>query len=134
MSSSPAIGGDGTVYVGSADDKLYAINSDGSQKWAFTTGHDVISSPAICSDGTVNWEYETSNVCLEKASGEINKLEAPSGYVRNKMYLAEMQHFLDICKRGVLPMCGFSDGKKALELAWGILQSGRYNERIIFDY
>ena len=36
--SSPAIGADGTIYVGSDDGKLYAINPDGTQKWAFTTG------------------------------------------------------------------------------------------------
>jgi outer membrane protein assembly factor BamB len=36
--SSPAIGADGTIYVGSHDYNLYAINPDGSQKWSFTTG------------------------------------------------------------------------------------------------
>ncbi|MCX5894202.1 MAG: PQQ-binding-like beta-propeller repeat protein, partial [Proteobacteria bacterium] len=51
--SSPAIGSDGTVYVGSADNKLYAISADGSKKWEFATGDSVHSSPAIGSDGTV---------------------------------------------------------------------------------
>ena len=88
----------------------------------------------ICSDGTVYWEYETSMVSLEKASGEIIELKVPDNYERNQMYLAEMRHFLDICKKRVHPICAYSDGKKALELAWGILQSGRYNERIIFNY
>jgi len=88
----------------------------------------------ICSNGTVCWEYETSMVRLEKASGEIIELGAPDNYARNQMYLAEMQHFLDICKKGVQPVCGYRDGKKALELAQGILKSGRYNKRIIFDY
>ena len=50
--SSPAIGSDGTIYVGSYDNNLYAINPDGSKKWAFETGN-IISSPAIGSDGTV---------------------------------------------------------------------------------
>ena len=51
--SSPAIGADGTVYVGSFDDNVYAINPDGSQKWMFTTGDSVESSPAIGADGTI---------------------------------------------------------------------------------
>ena len=38
ITSSPAIGADGTIYVGSDDDNLYAINPDGTQKWAFPTG------------------------------------------------------------------------------------------------
>ena len=53
VESSPAIGSDGTVYVGSDDNKLYAINQDGSLKWSYTTGGEVSSSPAIGSDGTV---------------------------------------------------------------------------------
>jgi outer membrane protein assembly factor BamB len=53
VASSPAIGVDGTVYVGSADDKLCAINPDGSLKWACTTGYPVSSSPAIGANGTV---------------------------------------------------------------------------------
>ena len=51
---SPAIGSDGTVYVGSLDDKLYAINpKSGVKLWEFETGDIVESSPAIGSDGTV---------------------------------------------------------------------------------
>ncbi len=54
MSSSPTIGSDGTVYVGSLDKKLYAINGKtGVKLWEFETGDQVISSPAIGSDGTV---------------------------------------------------------------------------------
>ena len=54
--SSPAIGSDGTVYVGSGwpDKKLYAINGQSGVKlWEFETGGYVDSSPAIGSDGTV---------------------------------------------------------------------------------
>ncbi len=53
IDSSPAIGSDGTIYFGSMDNKLYAINPDGSEKWSFKTGHTVYSSPAIDSDGTI---------------------------------------------------------------------------------
>ena len=53
-SSSPAIGSDGTVYVGSEDTKLYAINGKtGVKLWEFKTGGPVESSPAIGPDGTV---------------------------------------------------------------------------------
>ena len=51
--SSPAIGRDGTVYVGSRDTHLYAINPDGTLKWKFETEDYVTSSPAIGDDGTV---------------------------------------------------------------------------------
>jgi outer membrane protein assembly factor BamB len=52
--SSPAIGSDGTVYVGSVNRKLYAINGkSGVKLWEFEMGGAVYSSPAIGSDGTV---------------------------------------------------------------------------------
>ncbi len=53
IGSSPAIGSDGTIYVGSYDHKLYAINPDGSEKWNYTTNAQIRSSPAIDSDGTI---------------------------------------------------------------------------------
>ena len=54
VSSSPAIGSDGTVYVGSDDKKLYAINGKtGVKLWEFETGYWLQSSPAIGFDGTV---------------------------------------------------------------------------------
>ena len=51
--SSPAVGADGTIYVGSYDDNLYALNSDGTRKWDYTTGDNVYGSPSIGADGTV---------------------------------------------------------------------------------
>lgn len=51
--SSPAIGGDGTIYVGSGDYKLYAINPNGSFKWSHTTDGEIWTSPAIGADGTI---------------------------------------------------------------------------------
>jgi hypothetical protein len=52
VNSSPAIGCDGTIYVGSTIN-LYAINPDGTEKWIFKTMGHVISSPAIGSDGII---------------------------------------------------------------------------------
>ncbi len=54
IGSSPAIGADGTVYVGSYDNNLYALDGvTGTTKWTFATGFWVESSPAIGADGTV---------------------------------------------------------------------------------
>jgi outer membrane protein assembly factor BamB len=58
--SSPAIGSDGTVYVGSYDNKFYAINGkSGVKLWEYTKVFQVFSSPAIGTDGTV---YVGSNI------------------------------------------------------------------------
>jgi outer membrane protein assembly factor BamB len=54
--SSPSIGADGTIYVGSYDKKLYAINQNGTLKWTYNTGslgNYIYSSPSIGADGTI---------------------------------------------------------------------------------
>jgi outer membrane protein assembly factor BamB len=52
--SSPVIGMDGTIYIGSSeDDKLYAINPDGTKKWDLVVGAVYKQSPSIGADGTV---------------------------------------------------------------------------------
>jgi serine/threonine-protein kinase len=43
----------GTVYVGSNDDKVYALDAaTGHVRWTYTTGGSVFSSPAVVG-GTV---------------------------------------------------------------------------------
>jgi outer membrane protein assembly factor BamB len=60
--SFPSIGSDGTIYVGSCDNKLYAINPDGTEKWSFTTGKSIDSCPAIASDGTIYLSSDDHNL------------------------------------------------------------------------
>ncbi len=59
-SSSPAIGEDGTIYISSMDQYLFAVNPDGTEKWRFSKGvsFDTWASPAIGEDGTI---YITSS-------------------------------------------------------------------------
>jgi outer membrane protein assembly factor BamB len=50
---SPALGSDGTIYIGSTDGDLYAIDPNGVEKWAFETALPVVTCPAIAADGTI---------------------------------------------------------------------------------
>lgn len=52
-SSSPAIGYDGSVYIGSGDGYVYAFTENGELKWNVDTGQPVVSSPAIGVNGTI---------------------------------------------------------------------------------
>ncbi|HEY1111298.1 MAG TPA: PQQ-binding-like beta-propeller repeat protein [Opitutaceae bacterium] len=51
--SSPAIGPDGTLYIGSQDKHLYAIAPNGTTRWRFLTGDWVDASPVVAPDGTI---------------------------------------------------------------------------------
>ena len=54
--SSPSIGSDGRIYVGSNDNTVYSFNSTGSIAWSFGTmapSWNTFSSPAIGTNGSV---------------------------------------------------------------------------------
>ncbi len=52
VEASPAIGADGTIYVGSFSMQFYAFAQDGTEKWSVPI-EAVSSSPAIGADGTI---------------------------------------------------------------------------------
>jgi len=58
ISSSPAVGEDGAVYFGVMGPgwdigRIYAINSNGTEKWHYDTGYWIVSDPAVGDDGTI---------------------------------------------------------------------------------
>ena len=68
--SSPAIGSDGTIYVGTDDDYLYALNPDGTLKWKFKANNAISSSPAISSDGTIYVGVDEGDAFLYAIGGK----------------------------------------------------------------
>jgi outer membrane protein assembly factor BamB len=87
IDASPAIGPDGTIYVGSdpygawgqtpvlVDTNFWAINPDGSLKWAFETDDGVESSPAIGPDGTIYFGSYDSCLYAVTDSGSAGVLK-----------------------------------------------------------
>ena len=51
--ASPALGSDGTIYVGTANDTLHAFNPNGTLKWQSRIEGGTQTTPAIGSDGTI---------------------------------------------------------------------------------
>ncbi len=68
--SSPVIGADGTIYVGSADRTFYALNPDGTVRWTFLTG-EIIDSAALLDD--------QGRVVFGSGDGVVYALDAATG-------------------------------------------------------
>jgi len=51
--SSPAVGADGMIYLGSFGQNLWAVAPNGVPRWQFKTGSEIKSSPAVGADGTI---------------------------------------------------------------------------------
>jgi outer membrane protein assembly factor BamB len=45
--SSPAVDGNGVIYLGAYDNRLYAVNADGTLRRTYDVGHWIRSCPAI---------------------------------------------------------------------------------------
>ena len=72
--SSPAIGSDGTIFIGSDDDTIYALepgeSPDTRVNWTYTTGGDVVSAPTVGGDGMVYVGSSDGNLyALDSSSG-----------------------------------------------------------------
>lgn len=74
--SSPAIGPDGTIYIGAivsgAGDYIYAINPDGSLKWRSDNEIRVGSALAVGSDGSIYACVYMGFLCALKPDGTEN--------------------------------------------------------------
>jgi outer membrane protein assembly factor BamB len=68
--SSPALA-EGTIYVGSTDRYLYAIDATtGAQRWKFPTGARVASSPAVANGLVYVESYDGNFYAVDAASGK----------------------------------------------------------------
>ena len=84
--SDASIDESGTIYIGSTDSYLYAMNPNGTLKWRYKTGDEIHSHPTIGIDGTIyfgsndlffyalnpngtlKWKYKINNKLQASAS------------------------------------------------------------------
>jgi outer membrane protein assembly factor BamB len=68
--SSPVVGADGTVYIGSADRIFYAVRKDGTERWRVQT-EEIIDSSALLDD--------KGRVYFGSGDGKLRALDAATG-------------------------------------------------------
>ena len=96
IGTSPALGSDGTLYIGSHDDRLHALSQDGQVKWTYQARgpvSDPVVGPdgaiyvgswdhyvyAFAPDGTLKWSYATGRPVMSAGNiGPSGSLYIPS--------------------------------------------------------
>ena len=76
----------------------------------------------VCTDGTIRWDYFQNVVkCFQMGDAESkNKWQITTtekGFERNDLFLKEMEHFIDVIKNSISPVCNLEDGIRVLEIA-----------------
>ncbi len=87
--SSPALGHDGVIYVGTSEGYLIALNPAGLVRWRFKTGVEIASSPAIAIGGTVYVGCRDRNLYAVGGSGHKRWAFKTGGWVDASAAIAE---------------------------------------------
>jgi PKD repeat protein len=80
--ASPVIGTDRTIYIGSDNGKVYAINPDGTLKWTCNTGGKILGSAAIGADGTIYIGSYDKKIYAINSDGTLKWTYTTEGEIR----------------------------------------------------
>jgi predicted dehydrogenase len=81
--------------------------------------------------GLIRWDNADGAVHLYRAAAGLwETFQAPTGFDRNDMFLAELRHFRDVVSGAAQPACTLDDGVRALELALAVHQSSLQERQI----
>lgn len=95
--SSPAVGADGTVYIGvevgtsgaaAPSGRLFAISPSGAQQWVFTTPDWIDSTPAIAPDGTIYFGCWDGKFYALRSDGSLKWSYTAGGFIASSPALA----------------------------------------------
>jgi|UPI0006B64B00 outer membrane protein assembly factor BamB len=105
---------DGTVFVGSHDNNLYAIDCEtGEETWRFRTNSDVATTPAV-SQGTVF-------IGSGRKDGHVYAVDAETGREQWRFKTGEYDDFNSMDEGGVFNAIAVSDG---------VVYAGAHDERL----
>ena len=124
IASSPALGPDGTIYVGSYDGYLYAVRPQCILKWRYQTGALVRFSPAVAADGTVYFGSDDGHLYALNPDSSLKWSRTMGNYVACSPTIGSDGTVYAASDTGTL--CAFSaDGSLAWQypIPWGIAGS-----------
>ena len=119
--SSPAIGADGTIYIGSEDTYLYALNpNNGSMKWRYKIGNIIASSPAVGADGTVYiGGVDRYLYALDPEDGSMKwRYQTPNGIYSSPAIGADGTVYVGTIDHHLYAIAPPSDDSQSGELLW----------------
>lgn len=79
-----------------------------------------------CEMGHIRWDNDTGAAKIYYAERDAwERIDPSIGFERNNLFLAEMQHFIQLIQGEAEPRCSLGDGIKALKLTEAVHASAR---------
>ena len=74
-----------------------------------------------CENGLIHWDNETGSATIHRVGDKLSeKINPPLNFTRNDLFLAEMQHFIQLIQGKGKSRCDLVDGIKALAITEAI--------------
>ena len=87
----------------------------------------------IGTQGIIRWDNGDGAVhAYRSASENWDIYQAPEGFTRNDLFLAQLRHFLAVAHGESTPLCTLEDGVRALQLALAVHESQQTGQLIHF--
>ena len=88
----------------------------------------------IGTQGIIRWDNGDGAVhAYRSASENWDIYQAPEGFTRNDLFLAQLRHFLAVAHGESTPLCTLEDGVRALQLALAVHESQQAGQLIHFQ-
>jgi outer membrane protein assembly factor BamB len=78
--ATPVISSDRTIYFSTGDGTVYAVNSDGTQKWATNTGAEIAATPVLAADETIYVVNGAGVVAISPEGKILEKMPLSGGF------------------------------------------------------
>ncbi len=116
VESSAALSPDeSVVYIGSWDNRLYALSSEtGAVLWSYETGSLVFSSPAVAQDGTIYFGGSDGFLYSLSPAGELNWEEFLGGELDSSVAIGPSGHLYVATSEGFV----YSIASDSGEIRW----------------
>ncbi|MFH2034830.1 MAG: PQQ-binding-like beta-propeller repeat protein, partial [Candidatus Zixiibacteriota bacterium] len=123
VSSSPVIDNDGTVYVGSEDGKVYAVDPGGNELWNKNLGAGVFAAPCIGTENHLFVSCKNNKVyALNKANGDTIWTYTTGGQVYGSPVISSFGYLYV----GALDNKVYALTSDAGDLVWTFTGSGKF--------
>lgn len=77
-----------------------------------------------CSEGSIRWDNASGAASLYRSDRkDWEQVLPPQGFERNKLFLDEMAHFIQVARGETAPLCSLKDGLRAQEIALAVHRS-----------
>jgi predicted dehydrogenase len=85
-------------------------------------------------EASIRWD-QTDGIAHLEPNGEKagDRRQSPAGFDRSEMFVAEMRHFIQVCRREVDPVCPLDEGIASLRLALAAVRAAQEASLIDLD-